>query len=531
MAALHELVVRTAGVAQPELGRVTPGGSVSGLREDTAYVLEAAGDARRLYVDDIPLLDGPAGQFMWASSFFAGRVEVVALDAKGRETSYYLEVAPSSKKVQEDQFASMIAAIRQFDQRLLLGETAACLGFGKAGSGGKLDALVRWERLKHHGREFLRCVGAITRTPHANLKPLRQALPLARVKRLPQSALQDKRIVALTAGQLPEGENLDALRVHVHASSATFDTPANRAICALLKRFQQALVGLQAWVMKSQDELPKADAFGRCQRRLDILRAYDTEVRRLLSCDPFRGIKHAETTAAGLTQVAANPTYARAYRTGTEALRLGVKDESDTEHLRVSPSWGVYETWCYVALIDALEAGLHVEFKSGKSQFAETAAELALLAQLPDGRKLELLFQTTFRSDGLSGSKQAWSLSKERRPDIVLIVSDENEHRTFILDAKYRSGKGNVLDAMASAHIYHDSLFLAGRRPDLCLLLLPGDAEVESLEKHETWAAYGVGAISNYSVGATGVQRCVVAISAWLHNTCNEDPGHIGSRT
>lgn len=528
MAALHELVVRTAGVAQPELGRVTPGGSVSGLREDTAYVLEMAGDAQRLYVDDIPLVDGPAGQFAWASSFFAGRVEAVAVDAKGRETSYYLEVAPSSEKVQEDQFASMIAAIRKFDQRLLLGETAACLGFGKAGSGGKFDALVRWERIRRHGREFLKYIDAITRTPHANLKPLRQALPLARIKRLPLSALQDKRIVALTAGQLPEGENFEALRVHVHAPTATIDTPANRAICALLKRFQQALVGLQAWVIKIQDKLSKAEDSGRCQRRLDILRAYDTEVRRLLSCHPFRDLKQAETTAAGLTQVVANPTYARAYRIGTEALRLGVNDRSDTEHLRISPSWGVYETWCYVALVDALEAGLHVEFKQGRSKFAEATPELSLLAQLPDGRELELLFQTTFRSDGLSGNKQAWSLSKERRPDIVLIVSDDNEHRTFILDAKYRSGKSNVLDAMASAHIYHDSLFLAGRRPDLCLLLLPGNAEVESLEKHETWETYSVGTISNYSVGATGVQRCVVAISAWLHATCNADLGHVG---
>ena len=93
------------------------------------------------------------------------------------------------------------------------------------------------------------------------------------------------------------------------------------------------------------------------------------------------------------------------------------------------------------------------------------------------------------------------------------------------------AGKINVLDTMAAAHIYHDSLFLARRRPDLCLLLLPGDAEAESLEKDETWAAYGVGAISNYSVGATNVQRCVVAISARLHNTCNEDPGHVGSGT
>lgn len=529
VAALHELVVCTAELGRSELGRAPPGGSVSGLREATAYVLEVTGDAQRLYVDDIPLVNGPAKQFAWASSFFAGRVEVIAVDTQGRETAYYLNVAPASKKVHEDQFAAMIAAIRQFDQRLLLGETAACLGFGKAGSGGKLDVFVRWERLRRYGKEFLTCVDAITRTPHAHLKSLRQALPLARVKRLPSSALQDKRLVALATGQFPEGENLEALRVHVHAPTATLDTPANQAICALLKRFQQALVGLQAWVMDSQDELTKADASGRRQRRLAILRTYETEVRRLLRCHPFRNLQQTGTTAAGLTQVAANPTYARAYRLGTEALRLGVNDHSDTEHLRISPSWGVYETWCYVALVEALAAKLHVEFKPGRSQFADTVAELALSAQLSNGCRLGLLFQTTFRSDGLSGSKQAWSLSRERRPDIVLIASHGNEHRTFILDAKYRSGRSSVLEAMESAHIYHDSLFLAGRRPDLCLLLLPGNAELESLEKHETWLTYGVGTISDYSVGAKGIHRCVAAISTWLYDAFNADSSVVGS--
>lgn len=520
VAVQHELVVHAVGLVQSELGRVAPGGLVSGLREDAAYVLEIVGSERRLYVDDIPLMDRPTGQFAWASSFFAGRVEVISVCPKGSETSYYLEVAPASQKAREYQFASMIEAIRQFDQRLLLGDTAACLGFGREGSGGSFDELVRWERLRRHGHSFLKCVEAITRTPHVNLKPVRQLLPLAQVRRLPIAAMHDRRIVALSTGQFPEGENIDSIQVNVQVPAATVDTPANRAICALLKRFKQALALMQAWAIKHLAELSEAEALARCHRRLEILHAYDADVRRLLNCYPFRGVKRPQTTAAGLTQVAANPTYARAYRTGTEVLRLGINHDCTTEHLRVSPSWGVYETWCYVALVEALESCLSVELKPGKSKFSETSPDLVLLAQLPDGPELEILFQPTFRSKGLGGSKRAWSLSRERRPDIVLVASLGDEHRTFVLDAKYRSGKSNVLDAMASAHIYHDSLILAGRRPDLCLLLLPGAPQVESLEKTETWETYGVGTISDYSVGADGVRRCVAAISTWLFRTC-----------
>jgi hypothetical protein len=517
----HELVVRGVELVQSELGRVLPGGLISGLREDSSYVLEVTGCERRLYVDDVPLIDRPAGQFGWASGFFAGRVEVVSVCPKGTETSYFLEVAPAGQKAREDQFASMIEAIRKFDQRLLLGETAACLGFGRDGSGGNFDNLVRWERLRRHGRSFLKYVEAITRSPHASLRPVRQSLSLAQVKRLPVAALHDRRIVALATGQFPEGENVDSIQVNVQIPVATVDTPANRAIHGLLKRFQQALVELQAWAVKHRTGPSETDVVERCNRRLEILRTYDAEVRHLLNCHPFRGVKNPQTSAAGLTQVAANPTYARAYRSGTEALRLGVEHECATEHFRVSPSWGVYETWCYVTLAEALESYLCVELKPGKSKFAETSPDLVLLAQLPDGRDIELLFQPTFSSQGIGSTKQAWSLSRERRPDIVLVASCGDEHRTLVLDAKYRSGKSNVLDAMASAHIYHDSLVLAGRRPDLCLLLLPGSPEVESLEKNETWDTYGVGSISSYSVGEDGVPRCVAAISRWLFSTCS----------
>jgi hypothetical protein len=512
----NELVVHVTGLAELELGRATAGGLVSGLREDASYLLEIGGGTGRLYIDDIPLLEAHAGRFVWSSSFFAGRVEVVFVNPMGAETSFYLEVIPANQKVREDQFASMIELIRRFDQRLLLGEAAACLGFGRAGLGGKFDELVRWERLRQHGSAFLQCVAAITRMPHANLKPVRQSLPLAQVKRLPVTALNDRRVVALATGAQTGGENIDSIQVHIQVPAATFDTPANRAICALLKRFQQALVLVRTWVRKEQGELPDAVEVGKCNRRLDILNAYDAEVRRLLGCFPFRGLKKHQTTAAGLTQIAANPTYSRAYRTGTEALRLGVERDCSLEHLHVSPSWGIYETWCYVALAEALESGLNVEFKPGRPKLPELSPDLVLSAQLPDGRDFELLFQPTFRSDGLGGTKRAWSLSRERRPDIVLVASHGVEHRTFVLDAKYRSGKGNVLDAMTSAHVYHDSLFLAGRRPDACLLLLPGSPEVDSLEKREAWETYGVGTISDYSVGAEGVQRCVRAISAWL---------------
>ena len=70
--------------------------------------------------------------------------------------------------------------------------------------------------------------------------------------------------------------------------------------------------------------------------------------------------------------------------------------------------------------------------------------------------------------------------------------------------------------AMASAHIYHDALRLAGAAPAPCLLLLPGTPAVEALETRAFIDAHGVGAISHFSVGGTGVAQLDNTLKTWL---------------
>lgn len=510
----HLVVLEANGLLR-ELGRVQVGGLLRGLREDSQYQLaiEDAG-IRSLYIDDVPLVQESPGKFSWSPGFFAGRVEVVATGASGIESLFFLEVSPATHKVSDEQFGSMIAAIRAFDEQFLLGNASSCLSFGRNGTGGRFDMHVRWERMRKHGSSFLECVAAIVRTPHANLKLVTNALPLARVKRLPTQAMRDRRIIALAAGQVSEGESVETIQVQVQVPTVTVDTPANRALCALLNRFRQSLLELKAWVESDDGELSKSDAIARRNRRLGILRTLESEARRLFSVYPFKGVSKAETTSAGLTQISANPLYARAYRTGTDTLRVGTRQDASHEFLHVGPSWGVYETWCYVEIVDSLTQALGTRFSIGQSVYAN--ADVAMHATLPDGRRVELLFQATFPSVGLESKKSGWSLSRERRPDITVVVIDESGPQTFIFDSKYRSGRANVLDAMASAHIYHDALYLGGRRPDYCLLLLPADAGVASLTYRETWQKYGVGTISEFSVGGEGVSRCVQAITEWL---------------
>jgi hypothetical protein len=65
---------------------------------------------------------------------------------------------------------------------------------------------------------------------------------------------------------------------------------------------------------------------------------------------PFPQVRRPEITAAGLTAIAADPIYSRAWGRGWRALRDGVETEMSTERLWVSPSWEIYERWCFLRL-------------------------------------------------------------------------------------------------------------------------------------------------------------------------------------
>jgi hypothetical protein len=87
------------------------------------------------------------------------------------------------------------------------------------------------------------------------------------------------------------------------------------------------------------------------------------------------------------------------------------------------------------------------------------------------------------------------SISGERRPDIVITVKSPTGCRFIVMDAKYRVKRESVLNAMTSAHLYHDSLRWKGHRPDLSVLLVPRGGGVPVLETMEYREKNGVGVV------------------------------------
>lgn len=498
-----------------------PGHVATGLNEDTDYLLATGTQPNaRIFVDDVELRREATSFLKWRPSFYAGRVAVDVVTAGEQRTRYFLDVSPSQAKSGQAEFDEMVADIRAFDQALLGGASSASMEFGHAGKPGKLASDILLARLREHGPAFLSAVEAIASSPHRSLAAEAKVLPLSRIRRLHHSSLQDRRLAAMATGYSPSPEAMDSLQVSSLTSAPTFDTPANRALFALLRRFRAALTTTHEKVKELTLGSPLEEQALRVERRLEDLDRLGLRTHKLLFGPLFREVTSGETSSAGLTQIAAQPTYSRAYRLGCRSLSSDVDGADSSDQLHVAPSWGIYETWCYLRVLKTVAKVTGVA--GVPSEASAVAAERATSFALGGGITLQVLFQATFPALKASSNRLGWSLSRERRPDIVLVRSQGEIAKSLVLDAKWRSGRENVLDAMASAHIYHDALRIGDVPPSPCLLLLPGHDTVPELEANEFISAHNVGAVSGVTGGGVGETRLAEVLNAWLASAPSE---------
>lgn len=515
----------TADSAQSRWHDLQPCAVGAGLQEDRDYLLELVNrPGARIYIDDVELAKDASGRFKWRPCFYAGRViaDVIAPGEPAAREQYFLDVGPSPAKSGQAAFDEMVATIRAFDPSLLSGISAASLEFGHAGKPGRYSLDILLSRMRAHGPDFLRTVKAFASTAHRSMAADSQLLPLSRLRRLHPTSLQDRRLAAIATGHALAAETLDSLQIHCKTSAPTFDTPANRALMALLRRFRAAARFLQEGIARREFGSPPEEQRLRADRRLEELQDLESRAHGLLLGAPFSHVTRAETTAAGLTQISAQPAYSRAWRIGSKALATGLDGEHSADYLHVSPSWGIYETWCFTQVIQVV--GNATGTPGTEARSTAVAAQRCISFSLGNGATLEVLFQATFPALKPSGKRLGWSLSRERRPDIVLTHADAHGTSTCVLDAKWRSGRESVLDAMQSAHIYHDALRVDGNAPTLVLLLLPGASAVPELETAEFIQAHGVGAVSGIRAGGDGLGLLLNHMRQWLNST-RQQPG------
>jgi hypothetical protein len=465
----------------------------TGFHESRSYEFLKPELGWSFLVDDEPLSDSPSARdaWTWEPGFFAGEVTAELIRPDGSPAArYLLDVSPDPAKLGREVFSSMVAQLWAEDPALVFGTEPATAPTGELGT--YEDPWLAFSRFRRYAPAFLAALNHVHARPRRTLRARREGVPMHQVRRVDRTtatAVARTPAVALFldgAGEEPRG--IDT-RLDVPLVEETVDSAANRAMLALLRamlsRARALMVTLQNSVNRTAQSETRTSLHTRWPARRQVLMKLGDQLARALRRSPFPDVTRPEVTGAGLTAIAADPLYARAWGQGWRALRYGAESGDTKERLWVSPSWEVYERWCFLQLGKLLaeqtpEWGWRrlINPHRWKGEHGEKIAELRL--------------QPTFRA--FTGfTKGRWSVSKQREPDLVLSVESATGVQFVVFDAKYRASRSNVLDAMESAHIYQDSLRIEGHRPRASLLLIPAGGGAARLEDPTFQALHRVG--------------------------------------
>jgi hypothetical protein len=493
------LVIKARPDAAPR--ELVPGQVATGFREIVVGEMSTEGEHWRLEIDDesIPVEHrGGRSHWTWTPGFYAGEVRARLVDLRGgAEHVVHLDVEPSPDKLGSEHFADVIAELRREQPEFVLGSEPA---MDRMGSLGRLDdPLVAYGRLRTYAEGFMGSLGRLLAEPVRALRQERQLLPLAQVRRADRQtvfqALRNPELASLLTGRQPRSNSGAALRLDAPVVEPHVDEATNRCIkamvSALLRRVVECRDRLGLRVAREGESSTRTAMAERWPVREQFLLGLERRLVRALRGPVLSAVSRAEITGAGLNIIAAHPVYARTHRLGWRALGLGFEDGGHDENLWLPPTWELYERWCFVMVRRLL---LEYRFRAIET-IGEPPAALGWTGIDNHGRRVWLGFQVVCTTWSAKGEPAFRSLSVTRYPDLVLTVEQGEGKRWFVLDAKYRVSRSNVLDAMTSAHLYHDALRWRGQRPERALLLVPAGGGAPWLEAPGFQDEHGVGVI------------------------------------
>lgn len=498
------LLIKSDGASEPI--RVEPGGVAAGLEEDTRYRIVCEGaNTPALLIDEelLPAVE-EAGErcWIWTPRFYAGQVSVELRETGAASpTCYRFDVSPRQDKLGQAEFAAMVQELSAFRKALLLGTEPARIVIG---NDGEFVSLNLWySRLRQYGDAFCRALRGVAERPIKTAVYTRTTVLAHRVKRADrQTALSCVR--SPLAGQL----KADSLESGVHQTPIldvpsfveTQDVPANRTLAyflmAVLARARRVLQQLEQQSRNQDVDVARTELAVRWPERSRLLGRLERELRKLNRSPPFSTVSRREITTAGLNAISASPLYGRAHRLAWRILRAGIAGNEADELQWMSPSWEIYERWCFLQVVRVVARIYGV---SEQEIDFHHSGEDSILAVVETGSEAyEIWLQDRFPAFSPNTTAGKYSISRQRHPDITIVRKTANgySHQWLCLDAKYRVSRQGVLDAMASAHIYHDSLRFNGQPPAVSLLLTPAPVQADWLMDADFISQEKVGVVS-----------------------------------
>ncbi len=341
---------------------------------------------------------------------------------------------------------------------------------------------------------LLKAVREVISAPRQRTERTETFLPANRVRRVERTTLgwlerHPEAARALSARWDTEADARRPPLVPVGLATAMLDHPANRYVAWLVRSIARDL-DIYAELLREATQGGAAPAgtdagdwVRWCAARAEALREASTALQSLGRRSWLATLTPSPPTEAAMAVVVDDPNYARLHRLGrhfrSPLFQLGAVPDAPGAATR--PSYELYELWTFLALRGLL-GRLLPEYQwtsKGLEPLASLGEPLdgASFEATGPGGKLRLLFNPTFRGYLSRRTAPRYSVSGERRPDLVLLWNEGERRRWVCLDAKYRVAKDRLADAFESAHLYRDSLRWPewGGRCEAAVLLAPAE--------------------------------------------------------
>ena len=491
---------------------VSPEALVLGFMERGTYYFEIVPESR-LFVDDEPLEASRHEAFdawRWEPGFYAGKVIAELVDTGGKVlATYHFDVAPDQNKLGETSFAAMLDELLAFDTRLLLGNEYAQLEVGREGR--TSNPHLQYARLKRYGPTLLSAFTEVLRKPLTRLHRERTLRPAHQMRRIDRQtlrrALQDPAATALLYNLEQANGSDEVLHFDVPTVFEDLDNPANQALAVVLgetlRRSRHVIAALQKIIEGEGNTGARSALTPRLGRRIEFLEGLHSDLRRIQRKEPFCSLLQPRISAAGLNAISAHPAYARAYRHGWYVLRPGIDGSSEGERLWISPTWEIYERWCYLQVV-AMMKSIYPDLQ-WRVLWPGSRMDVVRCEGRSTDTQVNVLLQVRCPAFDQPASNGFSSISGERYPDLIVTVESPAGSSFIVMDAKYRVERKWVLEGMVSAHLYRDCLRWKGCKPDLSILLVPRAGGAPLLETMTYQKANGVG-VAVLSVEHNGLQ-------------------------
>ncbi|MDC0681419.1 DUF2357 domain-containing protein [Sorangium atrum] len=391
----------------------------------------------------------------------------VAHDAQ--ETEVAVQVAPRDEKLSDGAWLALLADLEAWSPGLAIGLEGG--GVGAVQSEGT-TATVLAIALLPLIPALVRAIRAIAAAPRELAASTREDVPLRAVRRADRETLHwlarhpaaaravDPWLAARAGQQDPY--------VPQDVTHETIDHPVNRYVAWLVGRVARVLGDLSVVLGDAAVKRRlQPDTAQWCRAQARAAAGAADELSTTLRRTFLGSLTPMPATEAALLAVQDDPVYARAHALARPFLspRFRLRESLSGSEAPVRPSFELYELWTLLAVQRALAGildGWTWTWKQGRENdlLAGFGTGAAFTARHPkDGARIDIRYNVTFPGYLARGASDRYSISGERRPDIVISFDPPGGPRSWIcLDAKYRVRRDALADSFTSLHIYRDAL-------------------------------------------------------------------------